>query len=390
MARILMMTDFSESYANQLLQGIIRYSHEHTPWVVSKVPLSIRDGGHLREVADFAVKWKADAIIGQFRQEDDVEMFKQRGILAIAQDYEQRFSNIPNISGEYNLAGQICADYLISRGVKNFGFFGIKGVVWSDGRRDGFLNRILSKVEGANFYELQMDSTHETWWYDLDNMSAWLHDLPKPAAVLACDDNRAYYIIEACKQAKGSLRVPEDIMVLGVDNDVSLCELCDPPLSSLGQDVEGAGYRVAEMIEKLLELPVKERFDAAEDLQVRPTFVTSRRSTSAVVHENPYIEKVLNHIGTHITESVLVDDLVKLVPMNRRALERMFKQEMGTSLHQYIIKARVDRMKELLKEGFMPVQAAAELDTEYKSIARNFKAVTGMTPAAYAEMINNE
>ena len=94
MARVLMMTDFSESYANKLLSGIMRYSHEHAPWAVCKVPLSLRDSGRMREVADFAVTWKADAVIGQFRSSDNVKVFTEKGILTLAQDYQQRFPGL--------------------------------------------------------------------------------------------------------------------------------------------------------------------------------------------------------------------------------------------------------------------------------------------------------
>ena len=94
MARLLLMTDFSESYANKLLKGIMRFSHEHEPWVVCKMPLSLRDNGRMDEVVKFAVDWKADAIIGQFLPTDDVDAFRKHGIIAIAQDYHQKFSSI--------------------------------------------------------------------------------------------------------------------------------------------------------------------------------------------------------------------------------------------------------------------------------------------------------
>ena len=79
MARLLLMTDFSESYANKLLKGIVRFSHEHEPWVVCKMPLSLRDNGRMEEVLKFAIDWKADAIIGQFLPTDDVDAFSRHG-----------------------------------------------------------------------------------------------------------------------------------------------------------------------------------------------------------------------------------------------------------------------------------------------------------------------
>ena len=124
MARLLMMTDFTESYANKLLQGIMRYSHEHDPWVVAKIPLSFRDSNQLKTVADIAGQWKADAIIGQFRGAEDVRPFREKGIIPIAQDFKQPIPGIINITGDYKEAGHMAARYFMERGVRHFAFYG--------------------------------------------------------------------------------------------------------------------------------------------------------------------------------------------------------------------------------------------------------------------------
>ena len=389
MARLLLMTDFSESYANKLLKGIMRFSHEGDPWVVCKMPLSLRDNGRMDEVVKFAVSWKADAIIGQFLPTDDVEAFGRHGIITIAQDYQQKFPSIINICGDYAASGQICADYLIKKRVHNFGFFGLKGMVWSDERRDSFVAEIQSRVPDATISIAERYNISETWWYDLEGLCKWLRDLPKPVAVLACDDNRAYYIIEAAKQAGGDdMRIPEDVMVLGIDNDESLCQLCSPQLSSLNQDVEEAGYNTAKLIDELLSLPPEERAARRQDIIVKPTFVTTRRSTDAVLHPNPYISRILYFINTTVNERISVDDVVALVPMSRRLLESTFRREMGTSIYQYIIKVRVEKMKDLMVNGYTPLTAADMLATDYKIIARSFKKLTGVTPGDFFDSLN--
>ncbi len=386
-----MMTDFSESYANKLLKGIMRFSHEHEPWVVCKMPLSLRDNGRMDEVVKFAVSWKADAIIGQFLPTDDVDAFRRHGIIAIAQDFQKRFPSIHNISGDYAASGRICADYLIKKGVRNFGFYGLKGMVWSDERRDSFVDEIRSRLPDATISIREKNDLSETWWYDLEALGTWLRELPKPVAVLACDDNRAYYVIEAAKQEGGETsRIPEEIMVLGIDNDESLCQLCSPQLSSLNQGVEEAGYETASVIDELLSLPPEKRFGKTQDIIVKPTFVTARRSTDAVLHPNPYISKVLYHINNNLNERVNVEDVVALVPMSRRLLENVFRREMGISIYQYIIKMRVEKMKDLMVNGYTPLAAADSLGMDYKIIARSFKKMTGMTPGEFAGTITKK
>ena len=390
MARVLMMTDFSESYANKLLGGIMRFSHEHEPWAVCKVPLSLRDSGRMQEVVDFATTWKADAIIGQFHNNDNVNAFLERGIITLAQDFEQRFPNLINISGDYLLSGEMAADYFIEKGVRCFAFYGIRGMVWSEERLEGFSNRIRERLPEAQFSVRMKTGPQEVWWYDTASLTEWLSGLPKPVAILGCDDNIAYQIIEAVSQMdRPDVRIPDDILVMGVDNDASVCPLCSPQLTSINQDVEQAGYQVAAFIEELMAFPAEERRLHYRDIVVRPTYITTRQSTDAFIHQNPYVSKIMYYVNENLQNRIKVESLVDQVPMSRRMLETMFARETGISLYQYIIRARVNRMKDLINAGHSPLQAADVLGTEYKIIARNFKNLTGMTPAEYAKKQSN-
>lgn len=386
MARVLIMTDFTESYANKLLQGIVRYSHEHTPWVVSKVPLSLRDSNKLDAVADIATYWKADAIIGQFRNMDDVRMFSDRGILPVAQDFIQPFPEIINITGDYIESGQAAARFFLEKGLRNFAFYGMKGVVWSDSRRDGFLQEIEQTlgvpVPKKNLRELK--NPKAAWWYSTDHLINWLRNLPKPVGIFACDDNKAHNIIEACSLSEDpTISIPEQIMVLGVDNDETLGLLCQPKLSSLALDVESAGYQLAGLIESILKLPSYERQDAYTNIVVRHSHIVPRQSTEIPEVRNPFINRVIHYIQDNLGNSIGVKDLVEQVPMSRRTLEETFSREMGESIYQYIIRCRVVRARELLDRGMKPLQVALELGMEYKVLARNFKKITGVSPKDY-------
>ncbi len=386
MARVLMMTDFTESYGNKLLQGIIKYSHEHSPWVVGKIPLSFRDGNQLKTAAEIADHWKADAIIGQFRSFEDIRPFQERGIIPVAQDFLQSFPGIINITGDYLEAGRMAARYFMERGLRHFAYYGLNGVVWSDGRRDGFME-VAARDAGAPLRKSdirEIKNLKTSWWYNTEKLIHWLRSLPKPVGIYCCDDNKAYNIIEACSQSQQTgLRIPEDILLLGTDNDETVCQLCMPQLSSVALDVEIAGYQVAALIEYLLNLPPKERSKHYSDIIVRPTHIVTRHSTDALVNDNPYISKILRYIENNIGKSLRVEDLVALVPMSRRTLEETFSKSMGTSIYRYIIRTRVSRFQKLILGGLSPSQAAMELGLEYKSLSREFKRQTGLSPKEF-------
>ena len=385
------MTDFSESYANNLIRVMSRYSFERTPMVLCKMPLSVYSSGGIEKVLEFAIKWKADAIIGQFNEGDDLDLFRKNGIIVIAQDYRKRFNGISNITADYFAQGRDAAKYLIGLGVRNFGFYGLSGMVWSDERRIGFINTITTDIDAPIVSVLERSSMDEIWWYDLGRVTEWLRSLPTPVAILSCADNMAFHIIEACNQMSDpNIRIPEDVMLLGVDNDEPLCQLCSPTLSSLMPMIEQAGYYVAKQLDDRMKMPLKTRLDAISDVMVMPGSIVTRRSTDNLFHENPYIKNVCDYISLHYTENIKVDELVDLVPMSRRLLEKLFFKEMKVSIHQFIISLRIKRMIALMTQGHTPHEAADLMNMDSKALSRSFKSVMGMTPSDYIRQLSKE
>ena len=204
MARILFLTDFSEAYARNLLLGIARYAHTvGQAWSLCRLPLSIRDKFGIKAVLDLARKTRADAVIGQFYNTDNVELFAREGIITIAQDFKTRFTTILNITGPHTLAGKMGAEYFIKKGFRHFAFYGTRDVVWSDERLQGFRDTIRQADADYTFSALCTTAENALWDYDSHQLVTWLQSLPKPVAIMACDDNHAYHITEACQQSEG-------------------------------------------------------------------------------------------------------------------------------------------------------------------------------------------
>ena len=204
MARIIFLTDFSEAYARGLLLGIARYAHDTgQAWSLCRLPLSIRDKFGIEAVIDWALRMRADAVIGQFYNTDNVELFARNGIIAVAQDFKARFTTIPNITGPHYRAGQMGAEYFLKKGFRHFAFYGTHGIVWSDERYQGFRETVRRANPEFTFSALRNTSQTDLWLYDPIQLTTWLQSLPKPVAIMACDDNQAYHITEACLQAEG-------------------------------------------------------------------------------------------------------------------------------------------------------------------------------------------
>lgn len=204
MARIIFLTDFSEAYARGLLLGIARYAHDTgQAWSLCRLPLSIRDKFGIEAVID----WRCACVPMPSSDSSTTRTTSNcspgNGIIAVAQDFKARFTTIPNITGPHYRAGQMGAEYFLKKGFRHFAFYGTRGIVWSDERYQGFRETVRRANPEFTFSALRNTSQTDLWLYDPIQLTTWLQSLPKPVAIMACDDNQAYHITEACLQAEG-------------------------------------------------------------------------------------------------------------------------------------------------------------------------------------------
>ncbi len=379
MYKIILLSDFAEDYGKNLLRGIARYSKDHGPWNFCRMPGYYRDTIGPEGILAWAKEWKADGIIGQFYNVAEVRQFKKANIPVIAQDFKERFTEVPNISGAYKEAGKMAAEYFLKKGFKNFAFYGFKNIVWSSERAEGFKERLKEAGHEVHLYERTDFKLVDLWHYKPTTLSRWLKSLPKPVALLSCDDNLGNHITEASRQIK--IKIPEEIAVLGVDNDEMFCELSDPPLSSIGLDTEKRGYEAAALMHKMITEGTWDH----EDIVVRPTQVVSRVSTDIFASADKYIVDALRYIHENLDKNLKVNEVLKEVPMSRRSLEKRFVMTTGYPVYEYIYNKRIERFTQKLLETDMTIfEIALELGlSDSKNIARQFKQIKGLTPVAY-------
>ena len=377
--RLLFITDFTEQFAYRLLRGVMLYAEQTEPWVVCKMPPAYKHKVGLKGVVEWAKRWKADVVIGQFDPEDDVTVFRREGIVAMAQDYIKKFESIPNITADYDQTGEIVARRFLSRGFKNFAFFGYHDVCWSDGRCYGFRKRIDEAGFGDSFSLYNEQRIDALWAYDLPMLREWLLSLPKPVAIMACDDNQGSILIQACNSF--GIKIPGEVAIMGVDNDEVLCNMSNPALSSVNIDIEGGGYMAAKMAERM----VKDPSYKGEDVILRPLSIVPRMSSNIFATKDSAILTALQFIGANVDHKILVEDVLRQVPLSRRLLEQRFLKATGTTIYRYISELRMNRFAELLLSSKDSIaNIAARLDEpDTKSISRRFQAIKGCTPSEF-------
>ena len=378
MYKIILLLDFAEEYSKSLMKGINAYSKEFGPWIFCRMPLFHRETVGIDGILKWALEWKADGIVGQLYNKD-IEKIVQAGIPVIAQDFKERFTEIPNITGGYHEAGQLGADYFLKKGFTNFAFYGFNDIVWSRERAEGFEERLKKREHKVHYFEHKKARSTELWYYKPSSLSRWLKSLPKPIGLMTCDDNQGQHITEVCRQL--GIRIPEEVAVLGVDNDEMICDLSDPPLSSIALDAEKGGYDAA----KLLDHMIKHGTSKYYDIIVKPVQVITRHSTDIYATNDDHIASSLKYIHQNIDKNLHVDEVVKQVPLSRRALEKRFLEITGYPIYKYIFNLRIEKFTQKLLDTDMSVfEIALDMGlTDSKNIARQFRQAKGCSPSVY-------
>jgi LacI family transcriptional regulator len=293
-------------------------------------------------------------------------------------------SRLSEVCPDSHGAGRMAAEHLMERGFRHFAFVGAWGdAPWSVRRGEGFTERIDSAGLACTHFPMPKTTRDRRWGREQAILAQWLRSLPKPLGVLACDDDRGRQVLEACRAAR--LQVPEDVAVVGVDNDELLCELSDPTLSSVALNTEQAGYDAAALLDRLMS----GRTRKPERILVAPSRVVARRSTDVHATEDRNLSKAVRFIHDNIVRPISVQDIVKHVDCSRRALELRFQRTLGRSVNQEIQLIRVERVKHLLAETDLSVNAIAEAVgfNSANYMIRLFRQKVGQSPTEYRDRV---
>jgi LacI family transcriptional regulator len=217
----------------------------------------------------------------------------------------------------------------------------------------------------------------------------FLSSLKPPTALFACNDTTGLRATELA--GKLGIGVPESLAILGVDNEDILCELASPSLSSIQLDCEAIGFRAAAALDEVLgsaEGRGAGGMPEGSRIAVPPKEVVERESTRIFACEDELVAKAVTFIRAHAHEGIDVSDLLAVVSSSRRALETRFRREMGRSLHEEILRAKLARAKRLLRETDGTIEEVAE-KSGFGSLPRfheAFKEEEGLSPGEWRHM----
>ncbi|MBI9017722.1 MAG: DNA-binding transcriptional regulator [Phycisphaerae bacterium] len=375
--KVVLFLESSRQYGRDLISGIAQYSLLHGPWTFYK-----EDTFYCRQhskINDFSwiKRWGADGIITRDFQE--IHKLKDLGLPIIAVEaFQEAISDIVEIVSDHKQIGVLACDYFMSHGFHNFAYCGFQDMPWSMRRAESFADAIGKKEYKVDIFNSKSQRL-TNWDKEYPILIDWLKSLPKPVAILCCNDDRGNDIIEACKTA--GLKVPYEVAVLGVDNDQQVCDLTNPPLSSITLSTQKAGYLAAEALDRLIS---GQKVQTA-NIQVKVLGVHSRQSTDSMAIDDRQVAQALHYINQNDKKLIQVSDVLEAVGCSRKGLDQKFQRCLGHSVFAEIRRMRIQNICNMLSNTNISISEIA-LKLGYNDadhIARFFKQEKDITPMEY-------
>jgi LacI family transcriptional regulator len=369
------MVETSNAYARGLLDGIVAYQREHEQWSIYLG----EQGRGARPPAWFNT-WHGDGIIARIETDAIANAVRRSKLPTVDVSAARRVPNIPWVETDDRGIAELAVQHLRDRGFRHLAYCGEPLFNWSKWREQHFVE--FARRAGCECSVFAAKSRTEkgySWTRERRRLMNWIERLPKPVGVMACYDFKGQQLLDICREQ--DIAVPEQVAVVGVDNDARLCGLCVPPLSSVIPDTFRTGYEAAKLLDRMMsgeKVP-------AEALLFPPLGIAHRRSSDVYAIDDEDVVQALRYIREHACDGITVADVLRKVPLSRRMLEHRFKKLVRRSPHEEIVRIRMERACRLLRETDLPLSEIADragfAHADYLSVS--FKKRMGVTPRAY-------
>ena len=372
--RVLICLNPAAEFPRQVAMGVSEYSHRHGPWDMGLVSQSPVTADALLPYPD------ATGIIAMAYEAEARSVLERTGVpIVLAQDDDN--GNLPRVGPNDPIVGRMALDSFRTKGFKRVAYCGPIAAPASRQRRDAFRNE--AERSGLDFYVYDgtVFSGIERFPDLRDQLYRWLTDLPKPIGLLVFCDQIAVTVLHFCR-SRGII-VPEEIAVLGVDNDALLCDLTSPRISSIDHGARRIGYEAAALLDHLM----RGQAPPPKPILMDPIGIVERQSANTMAVDHPDLAAALTFIRQHAQDHIHVPDVLHAVPLSRRALERGFQRTLGRTVHQEILRVRVEAAKHLLLSTNIALpDISRRCGFSYSTkLSEIFKRLTGFSPRQFRQ-----
>ncbi len=378
---VALLIETSRAYGREICLGVADYARNHGEW-----NFILREGDLDAGMPKWFKDWKGDGIICRLSNPELADVLGEARCPVIDTYGHIRHPSIPFIDTDADAVGAMAANFFVDAAFTSFAYCGYSNIKFSDERSEAFRRALGKQSSGLMVYRSPIernspDVTEREGQYPggSPELVAWVASLPPHTAILACNDVRAQQLLNAAAQA-GRI-VPDDLAVMGVDDDQVLCELSNPRLSSIHPDARSIGYTAAHWLDaKMKGESVKYR-----ELLIPPLRVVERSSTDIIASEDEIFVTSLRFIRDHISDGIDVNAVVDHAGRSRSYVDSRFRKILGRSVKEEIDRVRIAKSAILLSETSRSLgQIATDCGFATAShFSRIFKATHGITPGAY-------
>jgi len=371
--RVALLIETSKAFGRGVLRGISRWQREHEPWRV----FADERGFNEPVPADMATAaW--DGIITRLQRREMPAAWSRDDLPLVSLRWEEADVPSPGVHSDETAIAQLAADHLLEQGFLQLAFCGVD-TRWSRLRERAFADHAEARGVTAAVFDPPQARRTGMRPDDLPAIARWIESLPKPVGIMAAYDVRALEVLDAVRSL--GLACPDDVAVIGVDNDEVLCDLAAPALSSVNQNLECIGYEAA----RLLAARMAGHADAAASLFIPPLGVAVRRSTDVLAVDDPDVRRGLRLIRAKACDGLTPDDVATATDLPRRSLDRQFTKLLGRSIHDEIARTKLQAAKRLLAETDLKLSAVAARChfAHAAQLCNVFKRTLAETPTEY-------
>jgi len=369
--RVALILWMSGAHDRGVLAGIAQYIRGHDPWSLVIAADWLRHPRGIRS-------WDGDGLIAHVNSPQIARAIGRLSMPVVNICEAIQHVAAPAVLTDNEAVGRLAAEHFLQRSFTHFAYWGPTSVHTYRQRGLAFERALSESGFGCTWAGPELDP------FDLNvpppGLPTWIRSLPKPVAVFTCGDMNGRHVVDTCRRC--GVRVPEEVAVVGVDNDELLCELAAVQLSSVAVPTQKKGYEAARMLDRLIH---------GESVQtpviIQPTHVVTRHSSDIQATDDPLVGQTMRLIFEHAGDPIDVGYLLDKLCVSRRTLERRFQVAIGRSPAEEIRRVHVERAKRLLEQTQLSITevAGASGFTDINRLGAAFRQHVGTTPSAYRE-----
>jgi len=376
--KVLIWIPLESSVGRNVCRGIYHYSRLHAlGWEVMHSDPSLFP---LNDV----IAWELDGLIGPLGRSDWAGQASTANFFCVNLHGGVPFEKLPQSGVSDRAIGEVAANYFLKLRFEHFSYYGLNGVCSSDDRWAGYSRHLASCGKkairfSAPGFVFSPDAPKNIAQKIRPELKKWLIEQPRPFALFVEDDMRANIIYSLCREA--GLAIPDDIALLGVNDDDIYCYKNNPPLSSIQVPSRTAGYRAAQLMDKLL----KGQKIQQKPLLLSPGTVTERASTQVIELNDRHVVNALRFIAENAVRGIMTEEIARAAGLSRRVMEKRFRTLLNSSPQAEVRRAQIERAKSALRETNLSLEEIAEATgfTSGNYLSQIFKKTTGQTPGIY-------